>query len=383
MKSKFCIAAFLCSGLFASCLLFGCSSSENLYGANSEKSANDTFSLPIDTSTIAKTLNTTPDHVNATIKGVLDVDAPVDIPPIQGDVQNITAQKIIPTIQSCWNLFYSEQPTNIKETTYLGQPWYACSNDEGSMSCGVGSLNFISSNFNSKLYDIALLQGTGSSQLSQEFSSDDLSSLSSEEAKKQVEKVLQGLSLETYGQPEVYALSADRLNELANQNRSTTKMEDLAKMDSDSYSHVYSSDDEVYILRYRAALNGIPVTGSSYQDGSSDSYYSGSTVEAWVSNKGIMRFNVSLAVYTPTPAQESQTIVPLDEALNKAADKYSQVITDSTISIRKIRLEYVPRSLPGDSNTVHYSLTWYLSPGDSEEKYETSIRVDAITGEVF
>ncbi|MDR0515272.1 MAG: hypothetical protein LBG81_08975 [Coriobacteriaceae bacterium] len=185
------------------------------------------------------------------------------------------------------------------------------------------------------------------------------------------------------GTPEAYALSAQALNRLAEENRKSTPFEDLFKISREDYDHVYTAADEAYVVRMRVGAGGVPVTMSSYEDSKSGRYHAGSSIEAWVTRNGVVRLSVFEGITDPEFDRVDARIIPVDEALRLAADKYKDVISDTMLDIREIRLEYVARPHDESYEHTYYALAWYLSPGFDAEKYLRSIRVDALTGEVF
>lgn len=367
-----------------SVLFVGCSATERLDGSSDESISDlDSYSLGIDAGSVASTLSTTPSHVTDDLQGVLSIDADVKVPTSCEQVAGFTARRIPWNPEQVLPLFFAGDLPAVAETTYANNPLYSCRPDGASLSFGTGTLAFSASGFRAQIYDTALLSCQNPVVMQQTFADERLADIEPDEATDQVCKLAEALGIESHGDPIVYALSADKLNELAENNRSGTSLEDLFTLSEDDYSHVFTTDDEVCVVRLDVNYNGIPVTGSSYSDGKSDRYYLGSSVEAWVTKAGIVRFSVSEGINGLTPSASSESIVPLDKALVLAAKKYSAVISDSALAIKEIRFEFVPRSQDDSFDNVYYTPAWYLSPGVEEEQYATSIRVDAITGEVF
>lgn len=380
-RARFVALLILAAGLV---LLVGCSATERLDGtAEAAASDLDSYSLGIDTGSAASTLSTTPSHVTCELQGILSVDADVKVPASRDQISGFTAQRIAWTPDQVAPLFFHGALPEAEETTYANNPWYVCDSDEGNLSFGTGSLMFNSSAFRAQAYEIALLSCSSPAAMQEAFAGERLASLDPDKAAGQVRDLVETLGVEPYGEPSVYALSSAKLNELAEQNRSGTSLEDLFTLTEEDYSHVYTVDDEVCIVRWDIGYGDIPVTASSYSDGKSDRYYLGSSIEAWVTKAGIVRIAVSEGINGFAPSEASDAIVPLDRALVLAAQKYSEVISNSALTIREIRFEYVPRPRDDSFDSVYYTPAWYLSPGVEEEQYATSIRVDAITGEVF
>lgn len=375
---------FLLFAVVGIVFLAGCSATERLDGTMEEGSSDlGSFMLGIDTGTLESTFSTTPAHVTCDLQGILSVDADVKMPASRDEITPFTAQRIALTPDQVTPLFFKGGVPHVQETTYANNPLYACSSDEGNLTTSTGLLVFNSSAFRPQIYDIALLSCQDPDVMHEAFADAKLTSIDEGQAASEVAALMKTLGVESYGEPTVTALSAAKLNELARENRKGTSIDDLFTLTKDDYSHTFTNDDEVCVVRLQLGYDGISITSSNYDDDKSDRHYIGSSAEAWVTKEGIVKFSLYEGLHDFLPSDSFDSIIPLDRALVLAAQKYSDVISNSPLAIRQIRFEYVPRSKDASFNHISYTPAWYLSPGVEQEKYATSIRVDALTGEVF
>lgn len=336
--------------------------------------------LGIDDSSVASSIETTPDYVQCET-GLLLVDASVDSFPLEKN-SSLLMRRVEWDASLLEELFLGGSVTKRDETSYLGMPYVALEGSEGSLGYMPGAVYYSSKLNSSGYYEVPLLKCTSSSAYEAYFPQCDLAGLTVGEASAKAAALFDELGVTTYGQPEIYSLTAEALNSALAENAQDDELAELPGIDEGDLSRVYGTQDEVMILRYQLSADGLPLTQSSFTDSNSDRYAGGSSAEVWLSASGVERLNVTNAVSVSGEIGSSDSMVALDEALNKAAEKYADVISASKINVRSIRLEYA--AYPEDDNVLDcpYCLSWVLSPGLDQEKSEPVIKVNAFTGEV-
>ncbi len=193
------------------------------------------------------------------------------------------------------------------------------------------------------IYGYGTLQSSlGTHCFNDYFTDDSISFLSRKDAINKCTALLTEVGITNYAEPNVYAITADKVNVYWKEEKYTEYEE-------------WTSDDEIYILRFPIEYEGVPVTtvcSSSRDIGGHGGYFVGSYIDFIVDENEII-FMDCFTIFSPEyEAGENVEIKCSEEnALKIAAEHYdSMVLGGQDIKISGCELVYVPYEQRDEKN---------------------------------
>lgn len=211
------------------------------------------------------------------------------------------------------------------------------------------------------------------------FTDDSIEFLSRNEAVNRCTSLLTEVGITNYGEPKVYAITADRANEF-------WKTED----DDNEYDD-WTIEDEIYLLRFPIEYNNIPITTDSKFGGSKfgNNKQIGSTlIDFIVTAEKIYSMNCQ-CVYSPKCeiVENVKINCSAENALKIAAQHYDSVeLGDQTIKILSCKLVYVRDEINEDKNCTLIPL-WKIDAASYDNEAlmgsPDSLFIDVSTGNII
>lgn len=357
----------------------GCVPSENMRGDEGDvvKPAEsvEILGAGVSETSLEVLVEAMPDRIVAAL-GNIAIDADVKLPVLSSETHRVLAQK------KQWGdeelgMFFgnSEWTLEAEEGDYR----YYTSGDK-SLSTSAGMVRY--GGMEAHYYDIPTMYCTTQVEFDKAFPATDLEGLTVEEAIEASRNLIIDLGLEPYECVTANTLDMDSLNHM--QEINVMDSDDFFKIDEEDIARVYETSDEVIVLSWQLALYGLPLSRSSFSDEASERYIGGCSAEIWMGRNGPVNVSIHGAVVVDELRESFSDIVSLEQALAQEVQKFSQVVSDKSIDVTEIRLEYM--AFPTDKNELKetYDLAWAMSPGDlDQEKYKPLLVVNAFDGAVI
>lgn len=209
-------------------------------------------------------------------------------------------------------------------------------------------------------------------------SDEELSAFSREDAVKRVNKVLDELGIENYGEPKISPITA----EFANTVLASIK-EHNDNIGGEFDYTPWTAEDEIYILRYPLVYELAELSDDSLMIPQKLWGVDGSYIDAVVTKDKIIRIYGS-DIYDENYEVTNKIPVNYDsaQALEKLKEFYSNLALDTPIKYYKCKLVYMPSDVTDDFMTVSYTPAWqFYGYSESEEgKYQQKQYFYADTG---
>ncbi len=269
-------------------------------------------------------------------------NTPAELPKLDVSVMEWDTQKIDEIfLQKYDNLEHSEYPCDF----FTGENYQFYKSTDEKAYCLVYEPGRLSSEEREKfaVYGYGTMASALETYCFSEFFNDgDIDLFPRSEAVEKVKEQLASLGITNLSEPSIYPITADKANEY------------FAAEDYDEYEK-WTSDDEIYILRFPIEYNGIPVTTDASFDrvaGGHGGYFVGSQITAIVSKDKILSlecedlFSPKYSVGETVPIRCSA-----QEALKTAAEHYNNItLGDSDIALENPELVYVPYEQHDEKN---------------------------------
>lgn len=142
--------------------------------------------------------------------------------------------------------------------------------------------------------------------------------------------------------PEVIALDAETMQ----QEQDALLADDYYQMLLDggriSFKDSWTQEDACYYLVFSVPMRNIPVFQGFFTMQTIDDTIYGSTVHVLVSKQGVEVFSIHRLYEETAVTEEVEQLVTMEYAIQKADEKYSQLLNDSTYKITDVQLVYAP-----------------------------------------
>lgn len=372
---------------FVCVLLIGCSPED----VNTRKSvSDDNFTddiINIDNSSVSAMLETTPNTIKKHLGNVV-VNASVDVNKTDHIYVLRRSGNKKYDVSNLLKIFDIEGATlseQIKEPDYDGYV-YRKGKSEMYISYGKDPIYTHCSldNDDMEKYNGALMFLKSDEDLKKVFNKENLNFMSRNSALGKAESILDALGIETAGEPLIYALDHKNLQKAQDENIKNPTFPAGAINQKG-----FSEEDDMYMMIFRGGYKGTPYTQSTYDIG--DIPYDGEAYEICIDKNGLLFFGGRQRI--TERAEEIQSVkrlVTVVEAMDAIKMKYDNIIIGEgeKINIYQIRLEYFNR--PDKKDEYRMVPTWCFAYGNDTQKGQSigfsaqqSIRVDAVTGEIF
>ncbi len=173
------------------------------------------------------------------------------------------------------------------------------------------------------------------------FGNDELDGFGSNVALEDLCQLLSQCGITDYGEPIVYPLHAEKVNQYFEENFST-----MEHKDGTAYQVDWTEDEEAYLIVYPQIINGTEL--------STDSTY----IDAIITRNGITELSVMNWVDINS-ASETETNIAYSsmDATNIIIDYYESLIQDTPVELCDCKLSMFPNSSVGEL-TTHFIPVW-------------------------
>lgn len=186
-------------------------------------------------------------------------------------------------------------------------------------------------------------------------SSEQLKSFSSQEAIERVNKILDELGIENYGEPCVIPISPETGNAQLKKYGVYTTNKDQSRDDYD----LWTEDDGIYILKYRFNINGTDICSGNVKTLETARTIPGADITAYV-KKDLIFFLEINSWYDAVSLDEGTVDFKFSAgyASNALIEHYSKISTIKfPIFFTECKLEYIPLEYT-DANEITYTPAW-------------------------
>lgn len=213
---------------------------------------------------------------------------------------------------------------------------------------------------------------------------DQLEAFSSRDAVERVNKLLDDLGIENYGEPYIIPVSPEKGNDMLKKHGIVTTNKDQSRDDYD----LWTDDDGIYILKYRLKFNGTDVCSGDLKTLGTARTIPGAEITAYV-NKDLIFYLDVTSLYEAISLNEETVDLKFDagyasDALIEHYSKISSVKYPTFFT--ECKLEYIPVEI-ADNNEIIFAPAWcfagyqlkgvnYNKPEDFAEYYyaDTGVR---------
>lgn len=173
------------------------------------------------------------------------------------------------------------------------------------------------------------------------FGNDELDGFSSNTALEDLCQLLSQCGITDYGEPIVYPLHAEKVNQYFAENFST-----MEHKDGTAYQVDWTEDEEAYLIVYPQIINGTEL--------STDSTY----IDAVITRNGITELSVTNWVDINSSSEtETNIVYSSTDATNIIIDYYESLIQDTPVELCDCKLSMFPNSSVGEPAT-HFIPVW-------------------------
>lgn len=222
------------------------------------------------------------------------------------------------------------------------------------------------------------------------FPKTEIAGFSLETAIVTAKDVIEQLGISVIDEPEVFALDAETMQ----QEQDALLADDYYQMLLDAgkieFKDEWSTEDACYYLVFSIPVRDIPVFQQHFTLQTVDDSIYGSAVHVLISKQGLEAFEINYRLYEEfAVTEEVAQLVTMEYAIQKANEKYSELLTDSTYKITDVKLVYVPIVRRKDGSK-YYAMTpaWTMVVEESftglqEDETGQWVPVDTISRKLF
>lgn len=170
-------------------------------------------------------------------------------------------------------------------------------------------------------------------------------------------------------------------------NKTMTKQYHYIEMsDDDNHerTHTFKKSEECYCFVLSEKVDELSIAKFSYGDSESGTYVPGTEIIAFYGKEGLIMLDIKCP-YDIVKTKGEESVLSLDEAINKLDNKYKSMIITDTIEVEKISLNYTAVIVDADKNEYTLVPSWVFEVTQkfSDHNESFSIMFNAITGEEF
>ena len=173
------------------------------------------------------------------------------------------------------------------------------------------------------------------------FGNDELDGFDSDTALEDLNQLLSQCGITDYGEPTIYPLHAENVNQYFADNFST-----MEHKDGTAYQVDWTENEEAYLIVYPQIIDGAEL--------STDSTY----IDAIITRNGITELSVTnwVDINSSSKMEENTAYSPTD-ATNIIIDYYESIIQDTPVELCGCKLSMFPNSSVGEP-TTHFIPVW-------------------------
>lgn len=359
-------------------------------------------------SSIEALLLGTPGHINKVFREDFAVEADVHVPKVKKT--DILFAKSIPfDEQKLLSILYKGKTPQRSLSSYDDAILYK--DDSSNLNFNNGFIAYVTQDYGyvqfptdsfvpaSDVFSVAR-------QFSEVYTQENLGFMTRAEAFENVSDVLTELSVDTMGDAEIYAIDSITMQTQQEEEIQRVierqKEAGISPTQDPTYGYqtkdTFTPEDDFYLLFFKMSQNKIPVTQKSYMIQASERVLNGSTARVAFSRKGIIQLNLNGIYQQQGIAESPDTLISVEEALQKAYEEHNTIISTDKVTIIAIDFEYVPvpynknydevKLVPAWCLTSAYERTTNKPSKDGKQASQSSVSnrmifINAVTGEVI
>lgn len=184
-----------------------------------------------------------------------------------------------------------------------------------------------------------------------------LKSFSSAEATERVNKLLDELGIENYGEPDVVTVTPEEANAYL-EKTGAKKVTEVDYSDPSKEYIPWDTDGGLYILKYRFNYNGIDLCAANLKTLGTSRVIKGADISVCITKDGITSFKVNM-LYDVVSLNEETVDLKYDAkyASDQLVEHYSKITAvQSPTYFTECKLEYIP--LDQDNGEVVFAPAW-------------------------
>lgn len=279
-----------------------------------------------------------PDQYQQNVSDKMDVDASVSVPQTeQFAILSATEQEF--DRESVAKILFQEKEFAV--TDYNEDVYKTSDGDELNFAMGEGAFDYQTpfGKLALNVFDYGSLN-TGNRDAFQET---DIEGFDKEVAIATAKNMITQLGITVQDAPEVIVLDAETMQ----QEQDALLADDYYQMLLDggriAFKDTWTAEDSCYYLVFSVPMRNIPVFQEYFTMQTIDDTIYGSAVHVLVSKQGVEVFAINYRLYEETAVtEEVEQLVTMEYAIQKADEKYSQLLNDSTYKITEVQLVYMP-----------------------------------------
>jgi len=190
-------------------------------------------------------------------------------------------------------------------------------------------------------------------------SSEQLKSFPSMDAVERVNKVLDEIGVENYGEPCIIPISPEEGNAYLEEHGGFTKIKDPNDVSDENNYTFWTEDDGIYILKYQFKFNGIDISHGNLKTLETARTIIGADITAYVTKDDIFYLEIN-SLYDIASLNEETVDLKFDAAYasNALIEHYSQLTAVRYPTFfTECKLEYIPVERT-DDNEVIFAPAW-------------------------
>ncbi len=185
---------------------------------------------------------------------------------------------------------------------------------------------------------------------------EELTSFSRTDAVQRVNKILDEVGIENYGDPYVIPVSSEMANSYLEENGGFSKEEGANK----NYT-LWEQDDGLYVLKYKFNFGGTDISNADLKAVGSGRTIYGADITAYVTKDNIFYLKVCQMYEEEfVNAGAVELKFSAENAANELIEYYSKQFVEDPKRFTECKLEYVPFEQTNDSEVI-FTLAWRIS----------------------
>ena len=323
-----------------------------------------------------------PDHYQAEISDKLNVDASVSVPQAK-EFSVLSVTKKCFDKEKVANILFQGKVFEQGELIYQtsdGDKLYISSIEKGSFQYVT---KFATQVFH--VFDYGDLN-TGNRE---KFQEKELEGFSKDKAISKAEELLAKLGISSFHLSEVIALDGQTMQQEQDILLEDDYIQTLVNEGRMELKEEWGTEDACYYLVFSMHMRDIPVTQHYFTMQTIDDTLYGSSIHMLVSQNKVEGFEIHYYLYEEVGVKtEVEQLFTMEHAIEKANEKYGQLLLNDKYNITEVELAYVPLK-DGKSNDM-YVMTpaWTMvveihSKGLSKDETGNLVSVDSVHNKLF
>ncbi|MDR1882324.1 MAG: hypothetical protein LBR26_06025 [Prevotella sp.] len=253
--------------------------------------------------------------------------------------------------------------------------------DGSYLACDAGQLLFNAPAYYKRDYENEIM-GTSyflRDDLGEIYINDVIPNLDKEDAVAAVQDAITALGISVSDPPTIYALDYETM---------TSRWEDYITKDG-TPAIPWQEDEGAYVVVYREAFEGVPVTDRGYVEANQDVFCTGGRIMGVFSRKGLICMSLG-GIYEPLNSGETDQLLPLDGAIDVLARKYTDMLVTEPIQVTRIEASLVPYPSSDEPGALQLIPAWVFwcrqsaTASDAKGEYQSTsffpVIVNGLTG---